>query len=83
MTLSGTGKERGGRRPEVGDGVPLGAGAKALGRVAAGRRAKAGAGGGVLRDVPPRAAVAGVPVRVVGRCGDAVRRSPWTNRLPG
>jgi serine O-acetyltransferase len=66
VTLGGTGKERGDRHPKVRDGVLLCAGAKVLGNVEIGRDAKVGAGSVVLRDVPPRATVAGVQARIVG-----------------
>jgi serine O-acetyltransferase len=64
VTLGGTGKERGDRHPKVRDGVLLWA--KVLGNIEIGRDAKVGAGSVVLRDVPPRATVAGVPARIVG-----------------
>jgi serine O-acetyltransferase len=82
VTLGGTGKERGDRHPKVGDGVLLGAGAKVLGRVDVGRRAKVGAGSVVLRDVPPCATVAGVPARIVGWCWDAVPALAMEHGLP-
>jgi serine acetyltransferase len=66
VTLGGTGKERGDRHPKVRNGVLLCAGAKVLGNIEIGRDAKVGAGSVVLRDVPPRATVAGVPARIVG-----------------
>ena len=72
VTLGGTGKEHGDRHPKVRDGVLLAAGAKVLGNITIGARAKVGAGSVVLRDVPPCATVAGVPARVVGWCADSV-----------
>jgi serine O-acetyltransferase len=66
VTLGGTGKETGDRHPKVREGVLIGAGAKILGNVEVGKRAKVGAGSVVLRDVPPHCTVAGVPARVVG-----------------
>jgi len=71
VTLGGTGKQSGDRHPKVRDGVLLSAGAKVLGNIEIGARAKVGAGSVVLKDVPPCATVAGVPARVVGWCRDA------------
>ncbi len=66
VTLGGTGKEGGARHPIVRSGVLIGAGAKILGRVEIGEGAQIGAGSVVLKDVPPRTTVAGVPAEVVG-----------------
>ena len=71
VTLGGTGKEHGDRHPKVRDGVLLAAGATILGNIEIGRRAKVGACSVVLKDVPPRATVAGVPAKVIGWCQDA------------
>jgi serine O-acetyltransferase len=68
VTLGGTGKERGDRHPKIRRGVLLGAGAKILGNIEVGLGAKVAAGSVVLRDVPPRTTVAGIPARVVGKC---------------
>ncbi len=70
VTLGGTGKERGDRHPKIRSGVLIGAGAKILGNVVIGERAKIGAGSVVVRDVPPLTSVAGVPARVVGKTID-------------
>ncbi len=72
VTLGGTGKEHGDRHPKVRDGVLLSAGAKVLGNIEIGSRAKVGAGSVVLKDVPPCATVAGIPARIVGWCRDTV-----------
>ena len=65
VTLGGTGKEAGDRHPKVGRGVLIGAGAKILGNITVGECAKIGAGSVVLKDVPPRVTVAGVPAQVI------------------
>ncbi len=65
VTLGGTGKERGKRHPTIADGVTIGVGAKVLGAVQVGERAKIGGGAVVLRDVPPRSTAVGVPARAV------------------
>jgi serine O-acetyltransferase len=66
VTLGGTGKEAGDRHPKVRQGVLISAGAKILGNIEIGECAKVGAGSVVLKSVPPRTTVAGVPARVVG-----------------
>lgn len=68
VTLGGTGKEHGDRHPKIGDGVLLAAGAKVLGNIKIGTRAKVAAGSVVLKDVPACATVAGVPAKVVTWC---------------
>ena len=66
VTLGGTGKEGGDRHPKVRKGVLISAGAKILGNIDIGECAKVGAGSVVLKSVPPRTTVAGVPAKVVG-----------------
>lgn len=66
VTLGGTGKEGGDRHPKVRKGVLISAGAKILGNIEVGECAKVGAGSVVLKNVPPRTTVAGVPAKVVG-----------------
>lgn len=66
VTLGGTGKEVGDRHPKIGDGVLLSVGAKVLGNITIGDEAKVAAGSVVLKDVPARCTVAGVPAKIVG-----------------
>lgn len=66
VTLGGTGKSGGDRHPKVRKGVLIGAGAKILGNITIGECAKIGAGSVVLKDVPPRTTVAGVPAQIIG-----------------
>ncbi|MBB5754418.1 serine O-acetyltransferase [Prosthecomicrobium pneumaticum] len=66
VTLGGTGKETGDRHPKVRRGVLIGAGAKILGNIEIGRCSRVAAGSVVLKPVPPRTTVAGVPAKVVG-----------------
>lgn len=75
VTLGGTGKEAGDRHPKVRKGVLIGTGAKILGNITIGECAKIGAGSVVLKDVPPRATVAGVPAQVIGetQCSQPAR----------
>ena len=60
-----TGKECGKRHPTVGKDCVLSAGAKILGAINIGDGAKVGAGAVVLKDVPAKATVVGVPARIV------------------
>ncbi|MDQ3648420.1 MAG: serine O-acetyltransferase [Actinomycetota bacterium] len=69
VTLGGTGFQRGKRHPTVGDDVVVGSGAKLLGSIEVGDRAKIGANSVVIHDVPAAATVVGNPghpVRVEG-----------------
>lgn len=72
VTLGGTGKEKGKRHPTVGNNVVIAAGAKVLGPITIGDDSKVGAGAVVIRDVPPRCTVVGVPGKVVVREGEPV-----------
>jgi serine O-acetyltransferase len=70
VTLGGTGFQRGKRHPTVGDDVVVGSGAKLLGPIEVGSRAKIGANSVVIHDVPANSTVVGNPghpVRVEGR----------------
>jgi serine O-acetyltransferase len=71
VTLGGTGKESGDRHPKIGRCVMIGSGAKILGNITVGDCARIAAGSVVLKDVPPKTTVAGVPARVVGVAGCA------------
>jgi len=71
VTLGGTGKSDGDRHPKVGSGVMIGAGAKILGNIRIGECARIAAGSVVLKEVPPRTTVAGVPARIIGEAGCA------------
>ncbi|OCO98111.1 MULTISPECIES: serine O-acetyltransferase [unclassified Ensifer] len=65
VTLGGTGKETGDRHPKIRRGVMIGAGAKILGNIEVGAFSKVAAGSVVLKPIPPRTTVAGVPATVV------------------
>lgn len=69
VTLGGTGKELGDRHPKIGDGVLIGAGAKILGNIGIGHCSRIAAGSVVLKPVPPKTTMAGVPAKVVGEAG--------------
>src|SRR5215471_10037031 len=81
VTLGGTGKEQGKRHPTIGNGVVIGTGAKILGNIRIGDHVKVGAGSVVVRSVPERSTVVGVPGRVVGAV-DADLSSLEHGRLP-
>lgn len=69
VTLGGTGFARGKRHPTVGDDVVVGSGAKLLGPIVVGDRAKVGANSVLIHDVPADSTVVGNPghpVRVNG-----------------
>lgn len=69
VTLGGTGKSDEDRHPKIGNGVLIGAGAKILGNITVGDCSRVAAGSVVLKEVPPRTTVAGVPSKVVGEAG--------------
>jgi serine O-acetyltransferase len=75
VTLGGTGKESGDRHPKIGSNVLLSVGAKVLGNIKVGDCSVVGAGSVVLKDVPPRTTVAGVPAKEIGpaRCPEPAR----------
>ena len=69
VTLGGSGKDDVERHPKIGRGVMIGAGAKILGNIKVGDCARVAAGSVVLKDVPDKMTVAGVPAKVVGQAG--------------
>lgn len=69
VTLGGTGKEGGDRHPKIGSGVLLGAGATVLGNINVGDCSRIAAGSLVLKNVPEKVTIAGVPGKVVGVAG--------------
>ena len=71
VTLGGTGKSDQDRHPKIGNGVLIGAGATVLGNIRIGDCSRIGAGSVVLKEVPPRVTVAGVPAKVIGEAGCA------------
>lgn len=69
VTLGGTGKEGSDRHPKIAHGVLIGAGAKILGNIQVGHCSRIAAGSVVLKEVPAKTTVAGVPAKVVGEAG--------------
>ena len=71
VTLGGTGKAEQDRHPKIAIGVLIGAGAIVLGNIKVGECARIAAGSVVVKEVPPRVTVAGVPAKIVGEAGCA------------
>lgn len=73
VTLGGTSWAPGKRHPTIESGVLVGAGAKILGPITIGARARIGANSVVIEDVAPEMTVVGIPGRIVKverrRCG--------------
>ncbi|MES2984951.1 MAG: serine O-acetyltransferase [Pseudomonadota bacterium] len=65
VTLGGTSLNSGKRHPTLGDDVIVGAGAKLLGPITIGSRARIGANAVVVKDVEEGASMVGIPARVV------------------
>jgi len=65
VTLGGTSWSKGKRHPTLGDGVVVGAGAKILGPISLGHHVKVGANSVVIRNVPDKRTVVGIPAKVV------------------
>ncbi len=65
VVLGGTTLEKVKRHPTLGNGVVVGSNAVVLGAITVGDYAKIGSGAVVIRPVPPKATVVGVPGRVV------------------
>nr|WP_010133273.1 serine O-acetyltransferase [Microbulbifer agarilyticus] len=66
VTLGGTGKESGDRHPKVRCGVLIGAGSKILGNIEIGACSQIASGSVVLKPIPEKSLVAGVPAKVIG-----------------
>ncbi|OGO24297.1 MAG: serine O-acetyltransferase, partial [Chloroflexi bacterium RBG_16_50_9] len=61
VVLGGTTLEKKKRHPTLGNGVEMGSGAIALGAITIGDGARIGAGSVVIRSVPPKVTVVGIP----------------------
>jgi serine O-acetyltransferase len=80
VTLGGTSLGGGKRHPTVGNNVVVGTNASVLGAITVGDGARIGAGSVVVRDVPARSTVVGIPGRIVLLDGRPVS-SPQPTRL--
>ena len=65
VVLGGTTLEKKKRHPTLGNGVEMGSGAIALGPITIGEGARIGSSSVVIRSVPPKVTVVGIPGRVV------------------
>lgn len=65
VTLGGTSWNKGRRHPTIEDGVVIGAGAKVLGPLTIGTRAKVGSNAVVVKNVPPGTTAVGNPARII------------------
>lgn len=65
VTLGGTSWSQGKRHPTLEDSVVVGAGAKVLGPIVVGEGAKVGANSVVIKTVPAKRTVVGIPAKVV------------------
>lgn len=75
VTLGGTSLGKGKRHPTLGNDVVVGTNATILGAIVVGDGSRIGAGSVVVRDVPPRSTVVGIPGRVVLQDGSPVSPS--------
>jgi len=70
VTLGGRSMFKGKRHPTIGDRVVIGTGARVLGPITIEEDAQIGANAVVVKDVPAKAVVVGIPGRVRKRPGD-------------
>lgn len=71
VTLGGVSWEKVKRHPTLEDHVVVGAGAQILGPIRIGSHSRIGANSVVVKDVPARSVVVGIPGRIKARNGDA------------
>ena len=77
VTLGGTSWSKGKRHPTLGRGVVVGAGAKVLGPLTIGDYSKVGANSVVIKDVPPRRTVVGIPAKAVRNDNKVTGLNPY------
>ncbi|MCK0473299.1 serine O-acetyltransferase [Halalkalibacter sp. APA_J-10(15)] len=82
VTLGGTGKEKGKRHPTIEDHVLIASGAKVLGSFTIGQHSRIGAGSVVLKEVPPKSTVVGIPGKIVVQDGIKVEHGLNHHQLP-
>ncbi len=69
VTLGGVDLQRVKRHPTLGNNVVVGSGAKILGNIKIGNRARIGSNSVVVRDVPDECTVVGIPAKIVSSVG--------------
>ncbi len=82
VTLGGVGHQMGKRHPTLGDRVTVGAGAIVLGNIVVGNDASIGAGSVVIKPVPEKCTVVGVPGAIVRRKGEKIQTESDHALLP-
>jgi serine O-acetyltransferase len=83
VTLGGTSWQKGKRHPTLEDNVVVGAGAKILGPITVGANARIGSNAVVVKEVPPKASVVGVPGHIVTPQVDKSQQREETARRIG
>ncbi|MBV7435046.1 serine O-acetyltransferase [Cardiobacteriaceae bacterium TAE3-ERU3] len=78
VTLGGTSWAQHKRHPTIGNDVIIGAGAKVIGAIFVANHARVGSNAVVVKDVPERSTVVGIPAKVVGE--DKAAREPSQRR---
>lgn len=76
VTLGGTSWSQGKRHPTLENGVVVGAGAKILGPITVGAGAKVGANSVVIKAVPSRKTIVGIPGKIV-QTGEVASLNPY------
>ncbi len=76
VVLGGVSLDKVKRHPTIGDGVVIGSNTIVLGPISVGDNAMLGSGSVVIKDVPERATVVGIPGKVVKIRGVICRRKP-------
>ncbi len=84
VTLGGTSLNKGKRHPTIGDRVVVGAGAKILGAITIGEDSRIGANAVVVKPVPAKSVVVGVPGQVIARQQPVIEHFPDLdhNKIP-
>lgn len=82
VTLGGTSLGHGKRHPTIGNDVVIGTNASVLGAITIGDGSRIGAGSVVVRDVPPKSTVVGIPGRIVLLDGKPVPASSTLVDMP-